>query len=59
MDCRESCDPHVWYTLIMDKTETPFNKFKEALQHVLSVPKKDLGLKSSPQKSKAAKPQTK
>jgi hypothetical protein len=31
-------------------TTTPFNKFKEALQQVLSVPKKDLDLKSSASK---------
>ena len=39
----------------MDKTATPFDKFKEALQQVLSVPKKDLDLKSSPKKPKSSK----
>ncbi len=36
-------------------SQTPFERFNEALKQVLSVPKKDLDLKSSLKKPKASK----
>ena len=39
----------MWYSVVVDKT-TPFDRLKEATRQILSVPKKDLSLKSSASK---------